>query len=160
MQLPNEMDAPGTDQATVEAMYQLLQIWQLGHNSKPSGNHQNAPVITDRGAQAMRSTENYAMEIGFFSLMLDFSIFPGVVEKPAGKSVPRFYQKIKASSFAFGPRGNHERVALPKGPKSDGRNPYVDVLSGFDLPRPYDSDIHPDSAIISRYQSPGVASAK
>jgi len=91
MQLPNEVDPPGTTLASVEALYQLLQIWQLGHNPKACGNHENAPVISNRGAQTMRSTENCVMEVGFVSSILDFVMFLSMGEEPSGKSVPRFY---------------------------------------------------------------------
>ena len=160
MQLPNEVDPPGTNLATVEALYQLLQIWQLGHNSKACSNHENTPIISNRGTQAMGSTENRVMKVGFVSLILDFAMFPGVVKEPSRKSVPRFYQEVKAGSSAFSPRGNHERVTLPERPKSDGRNPYVDVLSSFNLPRPCDRHVYPNPAMISRNYGLRMASAK
>ena len=51
-------------------------------------------------------------------------------------------------------------MALSERLKSNERNPYINVLSSFNLLRPYDRNVYFNPIIISRYQGPKVTSAK
>lgn len=133
MQLSNKVNLLSMNLTIIKVFYQLLQVWQLSHNFKVCDNHENALIISNRGAQAMQFTKNHVIKVRFVYLILNFFIFSSVIKELLCKFISQLYQQIKASSSVFSSRDNHERMTLSERLKSDERNSYIDVLFSFNL---------------------------
>ena len=93
-------------------------------------------------------------------------VFLGKAQEPSSEPIARLNQELDSRQLRIRtvcvgvPRGDHERMTLHAGAKTSSREPYVDVLSTLNFPRPRDLDVHPDSPLDRIHGGAGVATAE
>ena len=83
-----------------------------------------------------------------------------MIQELPGQSPARFHKQLQLALLLVRPGGHHERMALQKRREAYGRNPQVDVLSGFDLQRPGKCNLDLDRAFGVSDESSGATVAE
>ncbi len=103
--LPDQVDSTRDHPASVVAMNQLLQVWQLGGDSNAVSDHHNCLILADRDGVTMRSTE-------YDPLALDRCTEASEAEEISCDTPARLDEKIQRGLRLDGPRGHHKGMTL------------------------------------------------
>ena len=154
--LPDHTDPTRANFSSLITMDQLLEIGQERSHPKPSADQENALVFPHWGTDSMRSTEQHPAGAECAAPFAGLS----VIQELPGQSSARFHKQFQLVLLLVRPGRHHERMTLQKGREAYGRNPQVDVLSGFDLQRPGKCNLNLDRAFGVSDESSGTTVAE
>ena len=152
LHLPDHMDLTRANLSSLISMDQLFEVRQERGHPEAGGDHKNALKLAHWSTDSVRSTEHHPTRAEGRAILAGLN----VIEEVPGQSPARFHEQVQSTLSLVRPRGHHERMALQEGPEVYGRNPQVDILSGFDLQRQGKGDTDLDRSVGVSHQGSGV----